>query len=354
MRIEAIETSVSVVPLKEPFTIAFHTTYEAEMVLVRIIAGGHEGVGTAVPFEDVTGESFEATQQALSDESLEWLIGRTFESPAPLCRELKEKMGATPAARAALDMALHDLWGKRLGTPLVELFGREHDGLLTSMTLGMRTMEESLEEARLFLGMGYTILKVKGGVDIEHDLELLTRIREEHGPEIGLRTDPNQGYDAATLQQFLERSHALNVEFVEQPMPTDQIDEQRMLPDDVKARLAVDENLTDEHAAFRLFQEPKPADIGNIKLMKCGGVYSAKRIATVAELAGVDLMWGCMVESVIGLAAALHAALSCPNTKYLDLDGDYDLVEDIATGGMVFNDGFLRTPDAPGLGVQLK
>lgn len=354
MRIDGIGMSISVIPLKEPFTIAFHTTYEAEMVLVRIVAGKYEGVGTAVPFEDVTGESFESTQTALSEESLAWLIGREFESPAPLCRELKERMGENPAARAAIDMALHDLWGKSLGKPLVDLFGREHDGLLTSMTLGMRTMEESLAEARLFLGMGYKILKVKGGIDLDYDLELLTRIREEHGPGIGLRTDPNQGYDAATLQQFLQRSHALNIEFIEQPMPVGKIDEQRMLPEDVRARLAVDENLIDEHAAFRLFQEPKPADIGNIKLMKCGGVYPAKRIATVAELAGVDLMWGCMVESVVGLAAALHAALSCPNTKYLDLDGDYDLIEDIATGGMLFDDGVLRTLNAPGLGVTLK
>ena len=354
MRIDRIETSTSVVPLKEPFTIAFHTTYEAEMVLVRIIAGTHEGIGTAVPFGDVTGESFEATQEALSEESLEWLVGRDFESPAPLCRELKQRMGQTPAARAALDMALHDLWGKSLGKPLVDLFGREHDGLLTSMTLGMRTMEESLEEARLFLGMGYRILKVKGGKDLEYDLELLTRIREEHGPKIGLRTDPNQGYDVETLTSFFERSQALNIEFVEQPMPVDAIDEQRTLPESLRERLAVDENLMDEAAAFRLFQEPKPAHIGNIKLMKCGGVHAARRIATVADLGGVDLMWGCMIESVIGLAAALHTALSCPNTRYLDLDGDYDLVEDIATGGMVFENGRLRTPDAPGLGVTLK
>ena len=93
--------------------------------------------------------------------------------------------------------------------------------------------------------------------------------------------------------------------------------------------------------------------IYNIKLMKCGGIGPARDIATVADLAGIDLMWGCMDESVISIAAALHAAFACPATRYLDLDGSFDLANDVATGGFALDDGCLTTVDAPGLGVEL-
>jgi L-alanine-DL-glutamate epimerase-like enolase superfamily enzyme len=86
--------------------------------------------------------------------------------------------------------------------------------------------------------------------------------------------------------------------------------------------------------------------------MKCGGVLPALRIATVAELSGIDLMWGCMDESVVAIAAALHAALSSPATKYLDLDGSLDLARDVASGGFLLEDGTMRVLDAPGLGIE--
>jgi L-alanine-DL-glutamate epimerase-like enolase superfamily enzyme len=92
--------------------------------------------------------------------------------------------------------------------------------------------------------------------------------------------------------------------------------------------------------------------IFNIKLMKCGGVRPALRIATIAEIAGIELMWGCMDESIISISAALHAALASPATRYLDLDGSLDLARDVVSGGFVLQDGFLSTSDAPGLGVK--
>ncbi len=91
--------------------------------------------------------------------------------------------------------------------------------------------------------------------------------------------------------------------------------------------------------------------IFNIKLMKCGGIAPARRIAAIAESAGVRLMWGCMDESRISIAAALHAALSSPATRYLDLDGSLDLARDVVRGGFLLEDGVMRMTGAPGLGV---
>jgi L-alanine-DL-glutamate epimerase-like enolase superfamily enzyme len=105
---------------------------------------------------------------------------------------------------------------------------------------------------------------------------------------------------------------------------------------------------------LRLASPPPPAGIFNIKLMKCGGIAPARTIAAIAEAAGLRLMWGCMDESCVGIAAALHTALASPATRYLDLDGSFDLARDIAEGGFVVDRGGLRPTDAPGLGVTLR
>ena len=120
-----------------------------------------------------------------------------------------------------------------------------------------------------------------------------------------------------------------------------------------RGRLAADETLIDASDALALVQPPRACGIFNIKLMKCGGVHAAQRIAAIAETAGVDLMWGCMDESVVSISAALHAAFSSPATRYLDLDGSLDLARDVADGGFILEDGVMRTLDAPGLGVTL-
>jgi L-alanine-DL-glutamate epimerase-like enolase superfamily enzyme len=355
MKIIRAEASRLEIPIKAPFTIAFHTTYHADLVLLRLFTDGpHMGIGVAAPFEGVTGETLEDCATTLATDIPAWIQGRTFEHPSELCREAATQFAKTPGARAALDMALYDLWGKQLDKPLVELLGRVHGPMPTSMTMGIRTMEESLEEARDFLGMGYSILKVKGGSDLEHDIELLTKLREEHGDHIGLRSDLNQGYSKESLTDFIDRTKALNLEMIEQPFPVDNIDDHLDFPEDVRAKLAADENAHDEHDAFKLAMEPQPVKIVNIKMMKCGGIYSAARMATIADVAGQTLMWGCMIESAVGLAAALHVALASPNTRFLDLDGSYDLVEDVVDGGIRIENGMVHTLDRPGLGATIR
>ena len=129
------------------------------------------------------------------------------------------------------------------------------------------------------------------------------------------------------------------------------------LPIDMRRKLAADESLLNEKDALRLANRHPGEDIGAcgvfvIKLMKCGGIYSAKRIADIADTAGIKLMWGCMDESIISISAALHAAFSSPATRYIDLDGSLDLARDVVSGGFTIKDGIMRTTDASGLGVR--
>ncbi|MDX1514960.1 MAG: dipeptide epimerase [Gammaproteobacteria bacterium] len=351
MKIIEVRTRTEAFELTRPYTIAFRTVSDVEMGLVEIETdGGHIGRGCASPEPFVTGETREACAAALAND-LSWLEGEDVRALPRLCRQLESRLSETPAARAALDMALHDLLAQQLGVPLVEMLGRAHESLPTSITIGIKSVDETLDEAKEYLGRGFRVLKVKLGHSLEEDLARLKKLRDELGTGFAIRVDPNQGYSAGEVSTFVDGTAHLDIEFLEQPMPADQVAELRALPETVRRRVAADETLLNEANALELVAPPVACGIFNIKLMKCGGIHAAGRIADIADTAGVELMWGCMDESVISISAALHAALASPATRYLDLDGSFDLARDVAGGGFVLEDGCLRTTDAPGLGL---
>ena len=353
MKITSVQSRFEPVPLSRPYTIAFRTIDAVDMGLVEIHTdAGLVGRGCASPERFVTGETDEGCRAALDESGLEWLVGQDIRSAAHSCRALGERMADAPAARAALDMALHDLFAQHLGLPLVEVLGRAHERLLTSITIGIMPTEEALAEADEYMGRGFRVLKIKLGHALEEDIERITRLRERVGPDVPMRVDPNQGYSADQLKQFVAATEKVGVEFFEQPMPVDQVAAMRELPESIKRLLAADESLLNERNALDLVAPPRACGIFNIKLMKCGGVMPARRIADIADIAGVELMWGCMDESIISISAALHAALASPATRYLDLDGSLDLARDVVDGGFVLEDGYMRTTDAPGLGLS--
>ena len=354
MRVAAVTSRVEDFGLTRPYTIAFETTESVRNVVVRIETDdGLAGWGAASPAPHVTGETLDACAAALAPENVLWLVGRDVRGLPAICRELDRRAPGVPAARAALDMALHDLLAQHLGVPLVEMLGRAHRELPTSITIGIKGVGETLAEAEEYVGRGFRILKVKTGLSLEEDVERLRRLREKYpAAAVRIRADANQGYTVEQTLQFFRETERLGLEFLEQPVPAASVETLRGLPEPVRARLAADESLLCPRDALRLALPPRAVGIFNIKLMKCGGVFPAVRIATVAELAGIDLMWGCMDESVISIAAALHAALSCAATRYLDLDGSLDLARDVAAGGFVIAEGMMRTTDAPGLGVR--
>jgi L-alanine-DL-glutamate epimerase-like enolase superfamily enzyme len=339
--------------LTRPYTIAFRRVESVVNVIVEIrTASGRVGLGAAAPEPRVTGETLEACQAHLAGRELSWLAGQDAREAVRLCREAAQRMPRAPAARAAVDIALHDLLAQYLDLPLADLLGRAHEALSTSITIGIKGVEETLAEADEYLGRGFTILKVKTGLDLDEDLERLARLRESVGRETLLRVDANQGYGLEQTSRFFEKAASLDIELLEQPMGADTVPLWRSLPEECKERIAADESLLDESDALSLASSPRACGIFNIKLMKCGGIRPALRIASIAETAGIRLMWGCMDESRVSIAAALHAAFASPATRYLDLDGSLDLARDVVEGGFILENGLMRTTDAPGLGLQ--
>jgi len=351
VKIERVEVLRERLPLTKPYTISRETISDVELFFVRVHGGGEVGTGNASPAENVTGESPAACADALGAvESL--LRGRDPRELGNLARLLERELAAAPAARAAADMALWDLLGRGLGVPVVELLGRAHRSLPTSITIGIKPVDEAVAEARDDVGQGFRALKVKLGHDVDEDVERLARIREAVGPRVAIRTDPNQGYDAAALRRYLDGTRDLGLEFCEQPMARGREGEIALFSEGERRRFAADESLHDPGDSGALLAEPRPFGIWNIKLMKCGGISPSRRIAEVAEATGIELMWGCMDESRVAIAAALHSALAAPATRYLDLDGSFDLASDLVEGGFELIDGELATAPGNGLGVR--
>ncbi len=354
MKIRKIKVWLKDLGNKRPYTIAFKTVNDVASAFVYLeLENGVYGMGSGNPSQQVVGESLDDTMAALEEENTSFLIGRNINEFYTLLKEVQEKLPKTPAARAALDIALHDAFTKHLGIPLGVFLGQEIKSLPTSVTIGIKNVEDTIEEAREYQGLGFRILKVKTGHDVDIDIERMARLHETFGSGMLVRVDANQGYTRDDLIKFYEKTRSFGIELIEQPIPMREIDLMKSLPVEVKNLIAADESLQSPRDAFILADSPYACGIFNIKLMKSGGIFPARQIAQVAEVSGTDLMWGCNDESATSICAALHTALSFRNTKYLDLDGSLDLVVDAVKGGFIIEDGYMRISDAPGLGVEL-
>jgi L-alanine-DL-glutamate epimerase-like enolase superfamily enzyme len=352
MKITAIRTSLRKVPLKKPYTIAYNTFSDVTLVLLEIeLANGMIGVGSASPAEEVVGETPVQTAAHLQTEVIQQLVGRDIRHFQQLIVEVRSHFALYPGTQAAVDIALHDAFGKFLGIPVVDFYGQKIKALLTSVTVGIKDVAETLEEAEAYQRSGFRVLKIKTGKAVEEDIERIAKLYERFGRSMLIRVDANQGYTLSQLQQFLSATQGYGVELVEQPLPVGSEISLLELEGPIRVRMAGDESVKDVAAALRFAAGEKPFGIYNIKLMKCGGLLGAFQIAQIAAAAQINLFWGCNDESIISITAALHAAYACENTRYLDLDGSFDLQEDLLAGGFRVEDGYMYIGPGAGFGL---
>ncbi|MDH3708542.1 MAG: dipeptide epimerase [Cyclobacteriaceae bacterium] len=359
-KIKNIEVHRVDLQLTRPYTIAFKTVDHVENAVVKLILdNGIVGWGAGNPSEQVVGESLDQALKALGiacnlpvhKDPWQRLLGRDIHDLAILCKEIQAHLPKNPAARTALEIALHDAYCQCLKIPLVQYLGQKIESMPTSVTIGIKGVTETLAEADEYLALGFRILKVKLGNDLEEDIERMVRLREQVGEHILIRVDANQGYEVAGLHRFYQETKNCRLELIEQPLPVADLEGLRGLPSDIKALIAADESLIGPGHARLLAKSPGACGIFNIKLMKCGGITKALDIAEVAEKSGIHLMWGCNDESIISIAAALHTAFACARTRYIDLDGSFDLARDVVSGGFDLKDGVMSIKTGFGLGV---
>ena len=354
MKITKIKIWKKNLELTRPYTIAYETFTHVENLFVQLETDtGLMGIGAGSPAEDVTGESIDACEKALTEQACDLFEGMDLVDAVSRLKAMETKMAATPAAMAAMDIALHDLIGKALDRPLVDILGRVHTAMPTSITIGIKSLDEMLAEADEYTGRGFKILKVKTGKDVEEDIERVRRLKAHVSADVRIRVDANQGYNVDQYKTFLAGTRNTNLEFVEQPLHVDQTAAMADLSEDERNFSMADESLHKPADVYSLIHPPLPFGLFNIKLMKCGGIAPGLEIARIARHCGIGLMWGCMDESIASIAAALHAAFASPATQYLDLDGSLDLAKDMVDQGFIIENGLMRLTDRPGLGVRI-
>ncbi len=338
--------------LVEPYVIAYESVDRVTNVFLRIETDTRlVGYGCAAPDLAVTGETPEGALLAIGGTAEPLLRGCDALRHVRLMELLREPLAASSSVRAAIDMALFDLLGKAAGLPLWKLLGGYRDRIRTSITIGILPQDETLERARQFMAQGFRCLKLKGGRDVEADIERVLAVRAAVGDGIELRFDANQGYSFEQSVRFVEGVRRAKLEIVEQPTPKGEPDLLGRVTAAVALPIMADESLMTLRDAFRIARK-NLADMVNVKLMKVGGIAEALRVNAVARAAGLEVMVGCMDESALAIAAGLHFALARPNVRYADLDGHLDLEGDPAAGCLTLRNGTLFPNTLPGLGWE--
>jgi len=349
MRIGLIEFATLAIPRKERFTIARGSSDVAENLFVGVHAGDRVGQGCGAPSE-VTGETLRSMLDAVQALA-RGLKDFEFERPREVADKMDRILPGNPAAKAAIDMAVHDLAAQAAGVPLYRYLGATRDRMATDMTIGIMPLPDAVERAKRWTREGFRSLKVKIGVDPRSDLERLRAIRQAVGPGIELRIDGNQGYSWGQALTFARNARDLDIAFFEQPVPAADFEGMRALVESSPIPIMADEMvLTPEDA--KKVRWANAAHAVNLKLMKHGGIARAIDIDTICSSAGYPTMVGCMGEPQLSIAAGLHFALASKNVRWLDLDSHFNLASD-PTSGLGFEDGQLVAPSKPGLGIEV-
>ncbi|MBS1730136.1 MAG: dipeptide epimerase [Bacteroidetes bacterium] len=352
MKIKSIQVFKKDLRLQKPYTIARETISGVENVFLKVVLeNGITGIGAANPDPKVVGESPDQTFQNLQSAFVSSLVGKDIRYFLKHIDEARKNFNHLPGTQACIDIALHDAFAQYLGISVVDFYGRQHSKMLTSVTIGIKDVQETMEDASEYYSKGFRVLKVKTGLNPEQDAERVIKIHEKFGNHFTVRVDANTGYSLDDLVLFSQLTKKYPVELIEQPILPSGDEALLKYREKFNIKLAADESLKNPEAAL-LLSHQKLYDIFNIKLMKCGGLSAAFEIANIAKPAGIELFWGCNDESIVSITAALHAAFACAHTRYIDLDGSLDLAEDEVSGGFILKDGYMYLDDKSGFGFN--
>lgn len=339
--------------LGKPFRIALGTTTEKTEIVVALW-DNHDrvGWGEASPSALILGCTPDTVLAAL-DHLIPALLGEDPRRIAYLVDKMDRVLLGNAAAKAALDLALHDLVGQIYGEPVWRLLGGSFaEPLETDFTVGIDEPKNMAAEAKALVEAGFRAIKVKVGEDPQTDVERVRAVREAIGEGVRMWIDANQGWTRAQALWALARLAECGVEFVEQPVPAADLEGMAWVRKRSPIPVMADESVHSPQDALRAIRLGA-CDYVNIKLMKAGGLQRAKEIATICRNAGVQNMIGGMVESNLSATAAVHFALSEANVVFRDLDlGERPEAKLVARGGSAIRQGLqvLADPEAPGFG----
>ena len=330
--------------MKHVFTISGSSRSTTPIVLTKITYDGYTGYGEAV-MPPYLGETYNSAMDFLKKARP---VLKTFKSPF-MIGEIMQKIDSIAtnncAAKASIDIALHDIVGQMLGQPWYKIWGFNPENCpYNSFTVGLASHDEVLKKAKEADSEGH-LIKVKLGMSEEQDKMMINTIREVTNTTICI--DANQGWkDKHYALDMINWLNTKNVCMIEQPMPKLMLEETGWLTERSPLPIMADEScqrLSDVKKLHGYFSGI------NIKLMKCTGLHEAREMVSLAQALNMKLMIGCMTETSVAIAAGAQIAPVC---EWTDLDGNWLIANDCFSSSTVV-DGRIQPKDAPGLGLTM-
>ncbi|MCD8023471.1 MAG: dipeptide epimerase [Lachnospiraceae bacterium] len=399
MKIQEIAFGYVNIPLVTPFRTALRTVDSVKDLIVRITAeDGSTGYGEAPPTAVITGDTKESIEAAICQYIAPAIIGMDLDEIDEIMKRMEKSIAKNTSAKAAVDIALYDLYAKQLGQPLYRVLGtsyspknecsRENIGkamgencgagiseaqdecvgavdsceaeanflrteLETDITISVDETEKMVRDSLRAVEDGFHILKVKVGKGGAKDVERVREIRRAVGPDMVLRIDANQGWtrDEAITTICAMEDAGLNIELVEQPVSYHNFRGLKAVTNAVDTPILADESVFSYEDAERIIEE-HAADFLNIKLMKTGGLHQALRICDLADRYQVKCMIGCMLESKVSVSAGAHLAAARSCITMADLDGPSLCAEDPYEGGPVYSGAKIVRREESRIGIR--
>ena len=355
MKITEIRFGMIRVPLKTPFKTALRTVDMVEDIVVSVHTDtGHVGYGEAAATAVITGDTHGSIIEAIRRYIAPRLVGQEIDDLNRITHLIQTALEKNTSAKAAVEIAIYDLWGQLYGAPLYQMLGGGDPVITTDITISVDYIDKMVSDSLSALDRGFESLKIKVGKDIGVDIERVKAIYAAVEGRALMRLDANQGWTAKqavfAIQQL--ENAGVRLELVEQPVKARDLDGMKYVTERVNTPIMADESVFGPTEVIDLIRM-RAADIINIKLMKTGGISNAIRIADIAALYGIECMIGCMIETSISVAAAVHVAVAKANviTK-VDLDGPSLCAFNPVDGGVIFNESEISVTDAPGLGIR--
>lgn len=333
-----LETYIFDLELKNTFKISHGARRIQPTLIVKLTEGNHSGYGEAVA-TSYYGMSVERMQDSV--QRLEKVIRENIHgSPEEVWRRIQPEIPHDYFSLCAIDIAMHDLHGKRNRMPLYKLWGYEITNIpLTNYTIGLDSIEKMIEKMQAF---PWPVYKIKLGT--KEDVKIIRELRRYS--DSVFRVDANEAWSAEEAIGNSRILKDLKVEFIEQPLSRDDWEGMKKLRKEAVLPVVADESCIAEGDIERCAGY---FDGVNIKLTKCGGLTPARRMIKKAKEKGLKVMVGCMTESTIGISAIAHLL---PELDYVDMDGALLLKDDIAEGVKI-NNGKVDFPKRNGTGAKL-
>ncbi len=341
------------IPLVTPFKTALRTVESVNDIVIKLLTDtGEVGIGEAPPTAVITGDTKGSIVCAIRDFIVPSIAGMDIEELDTINSRIKNCMQKNTSAKAAVDMAVYDLYAKHLKKPLYKVLGGAKKEVTTDITISVNEIPEMVEDSKRALKDGFKILKVKVGKEGIKDIDRILAIRKAVGEDVALRIDANQGWtprEAVRIITALE-DKGVEMDLVEQPVKGHDLEGMAYVCSHVGTKILADESLFSPEDAVTLIRM-HAADLLNIKLMKTGGISEALKICSIAEVYGVECMIGCMLESKISVSAAAHLAAGKQIITRADLDGPALCRIDPYVGGPIFNGALITMPEEAGIGI---